>query len=52
MSKNICRKIFIKIFVIIFRCYYLVVLGWCFYYFVYMIGYDFLEIVVEGEKIF
>ena len=39
-------------FVAIFRCYYSVVLGWCLYYFVYMIGHDLPESAEEGEKIF
>lgn len=52
MSKNICRKISIQTFVTIFRCYYSVVLGWCLYYFVYMIGHDLPETAAEGEKIF
>ncbi|XP_048729243.1 uncharacterized sodium-dependent transporter YhdH-like isoform X1 [Ostrea edulis] len=33
-------------------CYYSVVLGWCFYYFVYMIGHDLPETAEEGEQIF
>lgn len=33
-------------------CYYSVVLGWCLYYFVYMIGHDLPETAAEGEKIF
>lgn len=52
MSEHTGRIISTQTFVTIFRCYYSVVLGWCLYYFVYMIGNDLPETAAEGEKIF